>query len=60
MREGCKRSGAFEARGSGVGERRRGENPDRVGRRGGEDEADMQGLRGGDRRRRRSAREGVI
>jgi hypothetical protein len=29
MREGCQRSGASEARGSGAGERRHGENPDR-------------------------------
>jgi hypothetical protein len=35
MRDGCKRSGASEARGSGAGERRCGENPDWVGRHGG-------------------------
>jgi hypothetical protein len=56
MREGCKSSGAFEARGSGAGERRRGEIPTGVGRRGGDDEADRRGPRGGDRGRRRRRR----
>jgi hypothetical protein len=57
MRKGCKSSGASEARGSGAGERRRREIPTGVGRRGGDDEADRQGLRGGERgiRRRRWA-----
>jgi hypothetical protein len=46
MREGCKSSGASEARGSGAGERRCG----------GDNEADRRGPRGGDRRRRRRRR----
>jgi hypothetical protein len=55
MREGCKRSGASEARGSGGV----GKIPTGVGRRGGDYEADRRGPRGGDRERRRSHREGV-
>jgi hypothetical protein len=55
MREGCKSSGASEARGSGTGKFLTG-----VGRCGGDDEANRQGLRGGDRGRRWPAREGVI
>jgi hypothetical protein len=55
MREGCKHLGASEARGSGAGKISTG-----VGRRGGDDEADRRGPRGGDRGRRRPAREGVI
>jgi hypothetical protein len=53
MREGCKSSGASEARGSGVGERRRGEIPTGVGRRRGDNKADRRGPRGSDRGRRR-------
>jgi hypothetical protein len=60
MREGCKSSRASEARDSGVGERRRGKFLTGVGRRGGDDEADRRGPRGGDRARRRPTREGVI
>jgi hypothetical protein len=56
MREGCKSAGASEARGSGVGERRRGEILTGVGWRGGDDEADKRGPRGGDRGRRRCHR----
>jgi hypothetical protein len=56
MREGCKSSGASEARGSGAGERGHGEIPTRVGRHGGDDEANGQGPRGGDRGRRRRCR----
>jgi hypothetical protein len=56
MREGCKGSGASEARGSGGA----GKILTGVGRRGGDDEADRRGPRGGDRGRRRPAREGVI
>jgi hypothetical protein len=55
MREGCKRSGASEAQGSGVGK-----IPTGVDQCGGDDEADRRGPRGGDRGRRRPAREGVI
>jgi hypothetical protein len=40
MREGCKSLGASEARGSGAGERRRGEIPTGVDRREGDDEDD--------------------
>jgi hypothetical protein len=53
MWEGCKSSGASEARGSGAGERRHGEILTGVGRRGGDDEVDRWGPRGGDRGRRR-------
>jgi hypothetical protein len=60
MRESCKSSGASKARGSGAGERRHEGNSDRVGGCGGDDEADKWGPRGGDRGRRRPAREGVI
>jgi hypothetical protein len=56
MREGYKSSGASEARGSGAGERRRGEIPTGVGRGGGDDESDRWGPRGGDRGRRRRRR----
>jgi hypothetical protein len=56
MREGCKRSGASEAQGSGGA----GKIPTGVGRRGADDEADRWGPRGGDRGRRGSRREGVI
>jgi hypothetical protein len=55
MREGCKRSGASEARGTGAGK-----IPTGVSRRGGDDEADRRGPCGGDRGRRWPAREGVI
>jgi hypothetical protein len=54
MREGCKGSGASEARGSGAGK-----IPTEVGRRGGDDETDKRGTCGGDRGRKRPAREGV-
>jgi hypothetical protein len=37
MREGCKSLGASKARGSGARERRHGEIPTKVGRRGGDD-----------------------
>jgi hypothetical protein len=60
MREGCKRSGASEAWGSGVGSGGAGKILIGVGRRGGDDEADRRGPCGGDRGRRRPAREGVI
>jgi hypothetical protein len=56
MREGCKSSGASEARGSDAGERRHGEIPTEVSRRGGDDGADRWGPRGGDRGRRRRRR----
>jgi hypothetical protein len=55
MREGCKGSGASEARGSGGA----GKIPTGVGRRGGDDETDRQGPRGGDRGRKRPAQKGV-
>jgi hypothetical protein len=55
MREGCKSSGASETWGSGAGK-----IPTGVGRRGGDDEADRRGPRGGDRGRRWPAREGMI
>jgi hypothetical protein len=55
MREGCKSSGASEAWGSGAGK-----FLTRVGRCGGDDEADRRGPRGGDRGRRQPAREGMI
>jgi hypothetical protein len=60
MRESCKSSGTSKAQGSGAGSGGTGEIPTRVGRRGGDDEADKWGPRGGDRGRRRPAREGVI
>jgi hypothetical protein len=50
MREGCKSLGASEARGSGVGERRRGEGGD----------SDRWGPVDRETRERRPAREGVI
>jgi hypothetical protein len=55
MRESCKSSGASEARGSGAGK-----ILTRVGRRGGDDKTDRWGPRGGDKGRKRPAREGVI
>jgi hypothetical protein len=55
MRESCKSSGASKARGNSAGKILTG-----VGRRGGDDEADKWGPCGGDRGRRRPAREGVI
>jgi hypothetical protein len=60
MREGCKRSGASEAQGSGAGSGGAGKIPTGVNRHGGDDEADRRGSRGGDRGRRRPAWEGVI
>jgi hypothetical protein len=60
MREGCKSSGASEARGSGVGERRRGGFPTGVGRRGEGAESDRWGPIDRETRERRPAREGVI
>jgi hypothetical protein len=60
MRESCKSSGASKARGSGAGSGGAGKILTRVGRRGGDDEADKRGPRGSDRGRRRPAREGVI
>jgi hypothetical protein len=54
MREGYKGSGASEARGSGAGK-----IPTGVARRGGDDETDRRGPRGGDRGRKWPAREGV-
>jgi hypothetical protein len=60
MREGCKCSG-HPRRGAAVqGSGGAGKIPTGVGRRGGDDEADRRGPRGGDRGRRRPAREGVI
>jgi hypothetical protein len=56
MREGYKSSRASEAWGSGAGERRRGEILTGVGQRGGDDEADRRGLRGGDKGRKRRHR----
>jgi hypothetical protein len=44
MREGCKSSGASEARGSGTGELRRGGYPTGVGRRGEGGESDRWGM----------------
>ncbi len=49
MRESCKSSGASKARGSGAGEAAARGNSDRGRRRGGDDEADKWGPRGGDR-----------
>jgi hypothetical protein len=56
VREGCKSSGASEARGSGTGERWCREILTGVGRRGGDDETDRRGPCGGDRGRRRGRR----
>jgi hypothetical protein len=56
MREGCKSSGASEARGSGAGERRCGEILTGVGRHRGDNRADRRGPRGGDRGRRHRRR----
>jgi hypothetical protein len=60
MREGCKSSGASEARGSGTGERRRGGFSTGVGRRGEGGESDRWGSVDREMRERRPAREGVI
>jgi hypothetical protein len=60
MREGCKRSGASEVRVAARGSGGAGKILTRVGRCGGDDEADRRGPRGGDRGRKRPAREGVI
>jgi hypothetical protein len=60
MREGCKSSGASEARGSGAGERRRGEFLTGVGRCGEGGESDRWGPVDRETRERRPAREGVI
>jgi hypothetical protein len=55
MRESCKSSGATEARGGSAGKILTG-----VGRRRGDDETDRPGPCGGDRGRKRPARESVI
>jgi hypothetical protein len=60
MREGCKISGASEARGSGAGERRRGKFPTGVGRCGEEGESDRWGPVDRETRERRPSREGMI
>jgi hypothetical protein len=60
MREGCKSSGASEARGSGAGERRREEFLTGVGRRGEGGESHRWGPVDRETRERRPAREGVI
>jgi hypothetical protein len=60
MREGCKSSGASEARGSGAGELRRGGYPTGVGWRGEGGESDRWGLVDRETRERRPAWEGVI
>jgi hypothetical protein len=60
MREGCKSSGASEARGSGAGERRRGGFLIGVGRRGEVGESDRWGPVDRETRERRLAQEGVI
>jgi hypothetical protein len=60
MREGCKSSGASEARGSGKGERRRGGFPTGVSRHEEEGESDRWGPVDRETRERRPAREGVI
>jgi hypothetical protein len=60
MREGCKSSGASEARGSGVGERRRGGFPIGVSRCGEGGESDRWGPVDRETRERRPAREDVI
>jgi hypothetical protein len=60
MREGRKRSGASEARAAARGSSGAGKIPTGIGRRDGDDEADRRGPCGGDRGRRRPAREGVI
>jgi hypothetical protein len=59
MREGCKSSGASEARGSGAGELRHEEFPTAVSRRGEEGESDRWGPVDRETRERRPAREGV-
>jgi hypothetical protein len=60
MREGCKSSGASEARGSGVGEPRRGGFLTGVGRRGERGESNRWGPVDRETRERWPAREGVI
>jgi hypothetical protein len=60
MREGCKSSGASEARDSGAGERRREGFPAGVGQRGEGGESDRWGPVDIETRERRQAREGVI
>jgi hypothetical protein len=60
MREGCKSSGASEARGSGAGEQRRGGFPTGVGRHREGGESDMWGLVDRETRERRPAREVMI
>jgi hypothetical protein len=60
MREGCKSSGASEARGSDVGERRREGFLTGVRRCGEGDESDWWGPIDRETRERRPAREGVI
>jgi hypothetical protein len=60
MREGCKSSGVSEARGSGAGERRCGEIPTGVGRRGEGGESDRWGPVDRETRERRLSREEVI
>jgi hypothetical protein len=60
MREGCKSSGASEAWGSGMGERRRRGFPTGVGRHREGGESDRWGPVDGETRERRPAREGVI
>jgi hypothetical protein len=60
MREGCKSSGASEARGSGAGERRRGGFPTGVGQRVEGGESDSWGPVDRETRERRPAWEGVI
>jgi hypothetical protein len=60
MREGCKSSGASEARGSGARERRREGFPTGVSWRGEGGESDRWGPVDREMRERRSAREGVI
>jgi hypothetical protein len=60
MREGCKSSGAFEAWGSGAGERRRRGFPTGAGRRGEGGESDRWGPIDRETRERRPDQEGVI
>jgi hypothetical protein len=60
MREGCKSSGASEARGSGAGQQRHRGFPTGVGRRGEGGESDRWGQVDRETWERRPAREGVI
>jgi hypothetical protein len=60
MREGCKSSGASEARGIGAGERQCGRFPTGVSRRGEGGESDWWGPVDRETMERRLAREGVI